>query len=71
MRTKLLNHSKNNSRRLVRGLEAKGIVRTAVESLNLSTHAAAEDYLGAECMRTFPTLTFPASLLLKREELKL
>ena len=58
------------SRRLVRDLEAKGIIRTAVESLNLSTHAATSDCLGAECMRTFATVTFPASLLLKREEVE-
>ena len=55
------------SRRLVKDLEAKGIIRTAVESLNLSAHAANPDYLGAECMRTFATVTFPASLLLKLE----
>ena len=58
------------SRRLVKDLEAKGIIRTAVEALNLSTHAADTDVLSAECMRTFPTATFPASLLLKREEVE-
>ena len=59
------------SRRLVKDLEAKGIIRTAVESLNLSAHAANPDYLGAECMRTFATVTFPASLLLNGKKWKL
>ena len=58
------------SRRLVKDLESKGIIRTAVESLNLSTYASHPDVLGAECMRTFATVTFPASLLLKREEIE-
>ena len=58
------------SRRLVKDLEAKGIIRTAVETLNLATHAADADALSAECMRTFATVTFPASLLLKREEIE-
>ena len=58
------------SRRLVKDLEAKGIVRTAVETLNLATHASSADVLSAECMRTFPTVTFPANLLLKREEIE-
>ena len=58
------------SRRLVKDLEAKGIIRTAVEALNLSAHAAQKDVLSAECMRTFPSVTFPANLLLKREEVE-
>ena len=58
------------SRRLVRDLEAKGIVRTAVESVNLSLHADDPDVLKAECIRTFPAVTFPASQLLKREEVE-
>ena len=58
------------SRRLVKDLEAKGIIRTSVETLNLATHAADADALSAECMRTFATVTFPASLLLKREEIE-
>ena len=58
------------SRRLVKDLEAKGIIRTAVETLNLSAHAADKDALSAECMRTFPSVTFPANLLLKREEVE-
>ena len=58
------------SRRLVRDLEAKGIVRTAVECTNLSIHANNSDVLMAECIRTFPTVTFPASMLLKREEIE-
>ena len=50
------------SRRLVRDLEAKGIVR--------SLHSADTEILMAECIRTFPSTSFPASLLLKREEVE-
>ena len=48
----------------------KGIVRTAVEGTNLSLHAAHTDILEAECVRTFPTIRFPANELLKREEIE-
>jgi hypothetical protein len=48
----------------------KGTIRTAEESVNLSLYAAHVDVLMAECIRTFPTVTFPASLLLKREEVE-
>ena len=58
------------SRRLVRDLEAKGNVRTAVESTLLSLHSDDKDVLMAECIRTFPSVTFPALLLLKREEVE-
>ena len=58
------------SRRLVRDLEAKGIVRTALETVNLARFCDSSDVLRAECIRTFPTVTFPASLLLKREEIE-
>ena len=58
------------SKRLVKDLEAKGIIRTAVESINLSLHADHKDVTRAECIRTMPTVTFPASLLLKREEIE-
>ncbi len=51
------------SRRLVKDLEAKGFFRTAVESLNLQLHGHREDVTMAECIRTFPTVTFPATLL--------
>ena len=61
---------KTYSRRLVRDLEMKGIVRTAVEGINLSLHAAHPDILMAECVRTFPTVRFPANELLKREEIE-
>ena len=44
------------SRRLVRDLEAKGIVRTSVESLLLSLQADNPDIFGAECFRTFPNV---------------
>ena len=54
----------------MKDLEAKGIVRTAVETVNLALHANHKDVLMAECIRTFPTVTFPASLLLKREEIE-
>ena len=58
------------SKRLLKDLEAKGIVRTSVETLNLSVHAMDPDCLSAECVRTFPSVTFPASQLLKREEIE-
>ena len=61
---------KSYSKRLVKDLEAKGIIRTAVEGVNLALFANHEDVLMAECIRTFPTVTFPASLLLKREEIE-
>ena len=61
---------KKYSRRLVRDLELKGIVRTAVEGTNLSLHAAHTDILEAECVRTFPTIRFPANELIKREEIE-
>ena len=57
-------------RRLVKDLEMKGTIRTAVEGVNLSLFANHSDVLMAECIRTFPTVTFPASLLLKREEVE-
>ena len=56
------------SRRLVKDLEAEGIIRTAVKSVNLALHADHKDVLMAECIRTFPSVTFPASWLLRREE---
>ena len=57
-------------RRLVKDLEMKGTIRTAVEGINLSLHMDHADVLMAECIRTFPTVTFPATLLLKREEIE-
>ena len=42
------------SKRLLKDLEAKGTIRTAVEGWNLSLHACYQDYLGAECVRAFP-----------------
>ena len=56
------------SRRLIKELEPKGIIRTAVESVNLALCTNHHGVLMAECIRTFPSFTFPASLLLKREE---
>ena len=58
------------SKRLVKDLEGKGIVRTAVESLRLSKFADDQDVLMAECVRTFATVTFRAADLLKREEIE-
>lgn len=58
------------SKRLLKDLEAKGVIRTAVESVNLSLCTNHSDILKAECLRTCPTVTFPASLLLKREEIE-
>ena len=56
------------ARRLVKDLELKGTIRTAVEGVNLSLHWNEADILAAECIRIFLTVTFPATLLLKREE---
>ena len=58
------------SKRLLKDLEAKSMVRTAVETLNLSLAADHQDVLKAECVRTFPTVTFPAASLLRREEVE-
>ena len=58
------------SRRLVKDLECKGILRTTVETVNLQIHAEESDPLAAECIRTMPTVTFPATMLLKREEIE-
>ncbi len=52
------------------GFRVQGIIRTTVESLNLSLNANKTDVLSAECIRTFPTVTFPASALLRREEVE-
>ena len=57
-------------KRLLKDLEAKSMVRTAVETLNLSLFGAQPDVLKAECIRTFPTVAFPASELLRREEVE-
>ena len=58
------------SKRLVKDLEAKGIVRTAVEGINLALQAECEYTLRAEMFATMPRVVFPASLLLKREEIE-
>ena len=58
------------SKRLLKGLEAKGTVRTAVGTLNLSLAAGHPDILRAECLRTFPTVTFPAAALLREEDVE-
>jgi hypothetical protein len=41
-------------RRLVKDLEMKGTIRTAVENVNLSLHANHADVLMAECIRNLP-----------------
>ena len=41
-------------RRLVKDLEMKRTIRTAVEGINLSLHANHPDVLMGECIRTFP-----------------
>ena len=58
------------AKRLVKDLEAKGIIRTSLESLNLAWHADTKDVLRAECYRTFPTVSFPGNQLLHREEVE-
>ena len=57
-------------RRLVTDLEMKGTICTAVEGINLSLHMKHPDVLMGECVRTFPTVTFPAMAVLKREEIE-
>ena len=58
------------SKRLLKGLEAKSMVRAVVETLHLlSIFGTHPDVLKAECIRTFPTITFPVAELLRREEL--
>ena len=63
-------HEQEYSKRLLKDLEAKSMIRTAVETLNLSLVGAHPDVLKAECIRTFPTVTFPAAELLRREEVE-
>ena len=45
-------------------------MRTSAETLNWSMHATESDYLNAECVHTFPSVTCPASQLSKREEIE-
>ena len=56
------------SKRLLNDLQAKGTVRTAVETCDLAPHADHPDETRAECFRTFPTVTLPVAQLLSREE---
>ena len=58
------------SKRLLKDLEARSTVRTAVENLNLAIHGDSADVLSAECVRMFPSVTFPAAALLRREEVE-
>ena len=58
------------SKRLLKDLEAKSTIRTAVEGLNLAVHDAHADVLKAECVRTFASVNFPAAELLRREEIE-
>ena len=41
-----------------------------METLSLSLAAGHPDILRAECLRTFPTVTFPAAASLRREEVE-
>ena len=54
----------------MRDLDGKGILRTSVETCNLALSADQKDVLHAECIRSFPSVNFPATQLLKREELE-
>jgi hypothetical protein len=58
------------SKRLVKDLEAKGIIRTAAEGTNLALQADCNDTLRPEMFSTMPRVAFKASLLLKREEVE-
>ena len=57
-------------KRIVKDLEGKGIIRTAVEATNLCLFADHHDRLMAECIRSFPSVNFPGTLLLRREEIE-
>ena len=59
-----------SSRRLLKDLEAKGMVRAAVETTDLALHADIKDKTRAERVRTFLTVSFPVAELLSREERK-
>ena len=58
---------KKYSRHLLKDLEAKGVARTNVETTLLALAEENSGPTAAECVRTFPDIAFPASLLLKRE----
>ena len=58
----------NAAKRLARDLESKGVLRTIQETTNLAVNDDPNDILAAECIRTFSSQDFPASLLLRREE---
>jgi hypothetical protein len=62
-------HFKAHSKRLFQDLEAKGTIRTVVESMNLAEYADHSDPLMAECPRTFPSIIFPAGTFLARLEI--
>ena len=47
---------KHYGKRLVKDLEGKGLIRTAVEGANLALYAYHPDVLMAECIRTFPSV---------------
>ena len=49
------------SEQLLKDLEAKGVIRTAVESANLSLNTNHNAILKSECIRPSPTATFPPS----------
>ena len=53
---------KDYARRLLKDLDGQGIIRTAVETTNLAVHNSEHDILRAECIRTFPSVSFPALL---------
>lgn len=48
------------SRHLVRDLEGKGILCTSVETCKLVLSADKQDEPHAECIRSFPSVDFPA-----------
>ena len=43
---------------------------TQVETTNLAVHSHCKDALAAECIRSFPTVIFSATSLLRREEVE-
>ena len=68
--TKQTNQIKAASQHLTKNLEAKSIMRTSVETYNLTANFNKYNALSAACLRTFSSITFPASQLLLRKKIE-
>ena len=58
------------AQRMVKDIDAKGSIRTAMETTQLALHANHQDKLAAEAVYTFPTATFPVVVFCRREEIE-